>query len=347
MSMSTNNKTAHDTPAQTTPPWAASTLSVNALTQPLVQRLLDDAEALEVAVSRDATGACIIDAGIHARGSVAAGLLVGEICMGGLGQVSLRAGGHEGWPTWLQVSSSQPVLACLGSQYAGWSLAASKEETGGKKFFSLGSGPARALAGKEKLFTELGYTDRHDTGVLVLEVDRMPPKVIIDKLLNDCALKAEGLTLILTPTTSLAGSTQVVARVLEVALHKAHELGFALGNVVDGSAAAPLPSPSPDGVEAMGRTNDAILYGGRVHLTVRGDDDAARALAQQLPSINSRDYGRSFADIFKAAEYDFYKIDGALFAPAEVWVSNISSGNTWHAGALNMGLLQSLWLKEA
>ena len=326
---------------------AATRLSVNALTRPLVERLLAEADALEVVATTDATGACIIDAGIHARGSIAAGLLIGEICMGGLGRVGLRPGGHEGWPTWLEVRSSQPVLACLGSQYAGWSLAASKEETGAKKFFSLGSGPARALAGKEKLFAELGYRDRHASGVLVLEVDRPPPKVIIDKLLHDCGLQPEGLTLILTPTTSLAGSTQVVARVLEVALHKAHELGFALGNVVDGAAAAPLPSPSPDGVEAMGRTNDAILYGGRVHLTVRGDDAAARHLALQLPSSNSRDYGRSFADIFKAAEYDFYKIDGAMFAPAEVWVSNLDSGNTWHGGALNMALLTGLWLKES
>ncbi len=330
-----------------TAPLAATRLSVNGLTRPLVERLLAEADALGVLATTDATGACIVDAGIHARGSIAAGLLIGEICMGGLGRVSLRSGGHEGWPTWLEVRSSQPVLACLGSQYAGWSLVASKEETGAKKFFSLGSGPARALAGKEKLFAELGYRDRHESGVLVLEVDRPPPRVIIDKLLRDCGLQPAGLTLILTPTTSLAGSTQVVARVLEVALHKAHELGFALGDVLDGAAAAPLPSPSPDGVQAMGRTNDAILYGGRVHLTVRGDDAAARALARQLPSSNSRDYGRSFADIFRAAEYDFYKIDGSLFAPAEVWVSNVDSGNTWHAGALNMALLQSLWLKDA
>jgi len=329
------------------PPLADSRLSVNGLTQPLVARLVADADALEVGVTRDATGACIVDAGIQVRGSVAAGLLVGEICMGGLGQVGVRGGGLEGWPTWVEVRSSQPVLACLASQYAGWSLAASKEETGGKKFFSLGSGPARALAAKEALFTELGYRDRADAGVLVLEVDRAPPQVVIDKLLRDCGLQPEALTLILTPTTSLAGTTQVVARVLEVALHKAHELGYALGNIVEGVAAAPLPAPSPDGVIAMGRTNDAILYGGRVHLTVRGDDVAARQLAQQLPSRNSRDYGRSFADIFKEVEYDFYKIDGALFAPAEVWVSNLDSGNTWHAGALNMALLQGLWLQQA
>jgi methenyltetrahydromethanopterin cyclohydrolase len=331
----------------TTPPLAESELSVNTLARPLVERLLADAEALQIAVRRDDSGVCIVDAGIEVRGSVAAGLLIAEICMGGLGHVGLHASGLESWPTWVEVRSSKPVLACLGSQYAGWSLAASKEETGGKKFFSLGSGPARSLAAKEDLFKELGYRDRADRGVLVMEVDRPPPPLIIDKLLHDCMLRPEALTIVLTPTTSIAGTTQIVARVLETALHKAHTLGFALGHIVEGVATAPLPSPSPDGAVAMGRTNDAILYGGKVHLTVRGDDVAARALARQLPSTNSRDHGRSFSDIFKEAGYDFYKIDPGLFAPAEVWVSNIDSGNTWHGGALSMPLLRQLWLQEA
>jgi methenyltetrahydromethanopterin cyclohydrolase len=322
-------------------------LSVNALVRSRVQRLLDEADALGVAVLEDPSGVCMVDAGIEARSSVAAGLLVGEICMGGLGSIRFRAVSDHGWPSWVEVSSAQPVLSCLGSQYAGWSLSATKEETGGKKFFSLGSGPARALACKEPLFAELGYRDQSPTGVLVLEVDRLPPPVVVDKVLKDCGLKPFNLTLILTPTTSWAGTTQVVTRVLEVALHKAHELGFALHQIVDGSACAPLPSPSRDGVVAMGRTNDAILYGGSVHLSVRGDDAAARDLAKRLPSSNSRDYGRGFADIFKQADFDFYKIDGGLFAPAEVWVSNLDTGNTWHGGALNMGLLTELWRQEA
>jgi methenyltetrahydromethanopterin cyclohydrolase len=319
-----------------------NSLSVNQQATPLVMQLHCDAQALRVQAKRDDSGVCIGDAGIDASGSIAAGLLIGEICMGGFGEVRLRTG--EGWPTWLEVRSSQPVLACLASQYAGWSLAASKEETGGKKFFALGSGPARALACKEPLFAELGYRDRADQGVLVLEVDRPPPRVVIDKLLRDCALTPEALTIVLTPTTSLAGTTQVVARVLEVALHKAHALHFDLRHIVDGVASAPLPAPSPDGVQAMGRTNDAILYGGRVHLSVRGSDDAARALAEQLPSRNSPDFGQSFADIFKAVEYDFYKIDPALFAPAEVWVSNLDSGSTFHAGGVDLALLRQWWI---
>jgi methenyltetrahydromethanopterin cyclohydrolase len=317
--------------------------SVNGLAAPLLDRLLHEAVRLRLAVTRDETGVTVVDAGIGVRGSLAAGQSIAELCMGGLGQVRLSARPHDGWLNWVEVHSSQPVLACLASQYAGWSLAASKEETGGKKFFALGSGPARALACREPLFAELAYRDHSQRGVLVLEVDRPPPPVIVEKVLRDCALEPAGLSIVLTPTASLAGTTQIVARVLEVALHRAHALGFALADLVEGTACAPLPPVGADMLQAMARTNDAILYGGQVHLTVSGDAEAARELAQKLPSGNSPDHGRSFGELFAAAGHDFYQLDGALFAPAEVWVSHLGSGRTWHAGGLHMGLLRELW----
>jgi len=320
-------------------------ISVNELARPLLATLLG-APGQDVLVRTTAQGVRIVDAGIEARSSTEAGAVIAAICMGGLGRVALRAGSGD-WPTVIEVASAQPVLACLASQYAGWSLAATKEQTGGKKFFALGSGPARALACKEPLFEELGYRDHADSGLLVLETDREPPAVIIDKVLRDCRLEGSGLTIILTPTTSPAGTTQVVGRVLEVALHKAHHLGFPLASIIEGIARAPLPTPAAESTEAMGRTNDAILYGSRVHLTVDAEDTAARALAHDLPSLNSRDYGRTFAEIFRQVEFDFYKIDPALFAPAEVWVSNRRSGHTWHGGRVNLDLLRGAWLQEA
>ena len=39
------------------------------------------------------------------------------------------------------------------------------------------------------------------------------------------------------------------------------------------------------------------------------------------------------------------QVDPALFAPAEVWVSNLDSGRSWHAGGIDMALLRSLWLE--
>jgi len=314
------------------------------MSEPLVTRLIDEAERLRVAITRTTGGTVIVDAGVNAAGSADAGVLIARICMGGLGRVARRTAFDAAplWPTFIEVHTSNPVLACLGSQYAGWSLSATKEQTGGKKFFSLGSGPARALAGKEPLFDELGYRDRHESGALVMEVDRLPPQVVIDKVLNDCGLAADKLVIAVTPTHSVAGTVQVVARVVEVALHKTHVLGVDLSEVVEGSGCAPLPPPSPDSVQAMGRTNDAILYGGRVHLTVKSDAVAKR-LAAELPSLNARDYGKPFAEIFKSFNYDFYQIDSALFAPAEAWVSSLESGATYHGGKLDKALLDAQW----
>ena len=93
------------------------------------------------------------------------------------------------------------------------------------------------------------------------------------------------------------------------------------------------------------RTNDAILYGGTVHLFVKTTDEKCSQLAQQLPASNSKDYGKSFSNIFKNVNYDFYKIDPQLFAPAEVWVSNLNTGKTWNSGQLNLDLLESLWVQ--
>jgi methenyltetrahydromethanopterin cyclohydrolase len=323
---------------------AALALSVNALSAPLVEQLVRDAARLRVALSQTADGTVIVDAGVATQGSIDAGLLVARICMGGLGHVVARTdtGADPFWPVMIDVRTSTPVLACLASQYAGWSLSATKEQTGGKKFFSLGSGPARALAGKEELYGTLGYRDRHDRGALVLEVDRLPPQAVIDKVLHDCGLAPQQLTIIVTPTHSVAGTVQVVARVVEVALHKVHVLGVDLNEIVEGSGCAPLPPPSPDGIQAMGRTNDAILYGGRVHLSVIHDSVAQR-LAAELPSSNARDYGRPFAGIFKSFNYDFYQIDPALFAPADVWVSSLESGITYHGGRLDPAVLRDQW----
>jgi methenyltetrahydromethanopterin cyclohydrolase len=149
------------------------------------------------------------------------------------------------------------------------------------------------------------------------------------------------LTILYAPTQSLAGSTQIVARVLEVALHKAHELKFPLGRIVEGLAAAPLAPPHPDMITAMGRTNDAIIYAGRVHLMVLGPAADARALAEQLTCVGSRDYGRPFAEIFKRFKGDFYAIDPMLFSPGQVTVTALETGESFDAGKIDLKLLDA------
>ncbi len=314
-------------------PSSKKQVSVNQLAAPLVGQLLEQAEALQLGISRHETGCAIVDAGIQCAGSAEAGRLIAEICMGGLGSVSLQADDRfTGWTDAVAVTSSDPVLACLASQYAGWALSH-------EKFFSLGSGPARALAQREDLFKELGYTDTATSTCIVLETDKVPPVPVIEKIVRDTGIAAENLTVILTPTSSIAGVVQIVGRVLEVALHKAHTLHFPLGNIVSGSGLAVLPPVAKDFMTAMGRTNDAILFGGYVHLQVRGDDAPAAKLAADLPSSASKDYGKTFAEVFKFYEMDFYKIDPMLFSPAKVTVTNIDTGHVFEGGYLNADLI--------
>jgi methenyltetrahydromethanopterin cyclohydrolase len=191
----------------------------------------------------------------------------------------------------------------------------------------------------EELYKELAYHDDAETTVLVIENDALPPLALVEKVAAACNVEPSKLTIIVTPTSSLAGGVQVVARVLEVAMHKAHALHFPLENIIDGSGSAPICPPHPNFVKAMGRTNDAILFAGLVHLFVKGSDEAAEQLAQALPSSTSKDYGKPFAEIFKQYEYDFFKIDAMLFSPASVIVTAVESGKSFRAGQLDNALL--------
>src|SRR5687767_1552247 len=97
--------------------------SVNTRAAVLVEALKADATSLRIGVTRGELGETLIDAGSRHLGSIAAGLRMAEICMGGLGTVELVPSTMTPrWPWTLTVRSSDPVIACLASQYAGWKL---------------------------------------------------------------------------------------------------------------------------------------------------------------------------------------------------------------------------------
>src|SRR5208282_3342160 len=106
-----------------------------------------------------------------------------------------------------------------------------------------------------------------------LETGKLPTEAVIGYLCDRLSLAPAKLTLLAAPAASLAGNVQVVARSLETALHKLHELHFDLNQVVTGFGSAPLGPVAAKELHAIGRTNDAILYGGRVVLWVNAEDD--------------------------------------------------------------------------
>ncbi len=268
-------------------------------------------------------GARIVDAGISTLGGLESGLFLARVCLAELATVSFVPSPLPGWPGLaVQVTTDQPLLACLGSQYAGWQIQVGK-------YFAMASGPMRAKYGRETLYHEMpGLAEEASCAVGVLETRKLPTEEIVAELAGKLDLKPERLTLLVAPTSSLAGTVQVVARTLETALHKLHTLHFDLSSVVSGAGFAPLPPVAKDDLTAIGWTNDAVLYGGQATLWVRTDDAILEAIGPQVPSYSSRDYGAPFAVIFERAGHHFYKIDPLLFSPAQVIFHNLTSGRT-------------------
>jgi methenyltetrahydromethanopterin cyclohydrolase len=302
----------------------------------LVDRALSDAALLRISAQTLPGGARVVDAGITVAGGLAAGCLLSEVCMGGLGHMTFAplpiAG--ESWPG-VQVWTDQPAACCMASQYAGWAITP-------QGYFAMGSGPLRAKARVEKeLFAKLGCAEEAARGVLVLETRTPPNDDVAAWVAGKADMSPADLTFLVAPTASLAGGVQIVARVLETGLHKMDVLGFDVTRVVSAIGTAPLAPTARTDIRAIGRTNDCVLYGGRAHYTVHADDDELSQLAERLPASASADYGTPFYDIFKRYNNDFYKIDPMLFSPAEVWLTSATSGRTFHGGQLNPDVLRA------
>jgi methenyltetrahydromethanopterin cyclohydrolase len=311
----------------------------------LVRKLCRDAGKYNVAVEETESGATLIDAGINADGGFFAGEIVTEICLGGYGNAKVTPiqYGDIVLPS-VFILTDHPALSTLASQFAGWQIK-------GEGFSAIASGPARALARKPKhLYEKLNYQEESNVAVLVLETEKKPPESIILEIAEKCKVAPNNLFLIMFSTTSLAGATQVSGRIVETGMHKLERLGLDPLIVRHAWGYAPIVPIHPISGEAMGRTNDSILYGGVTNYALEYEDEQKlENIVKQAPSSSSKmlqeakklaEKNPRFLDIFKEAGYDFYKIDPDIFAPAVVVVNNMKTGKTFQAGSLDTSLLK-------
>ncbi|OIQ51534.1 Methenyltetrahydromethanopterin cyclohydrolase [Pseudodesulfovibrio hydrargyri] len=297
--------------------------------------MADRADSLNVIEIKLPNGATVVDAGIKATGSLEAGRLMGEACLAGCGSVGWTEihFGDEVHPG-VRVVVDRPKAGCMASQYAGWAVSLD-DDGAGSPYFAMGSGPARALYGHEPIFEHLGYAESADEAAIIFEGSKLPTEAVAEKVARDCGVTPENLCMLIAPTASLAGSVQIAARVVETGLHKLHELGFDLDAVLSGYGTCPVPPVAKSDLRAIGRTNDAVLYGGTVWYAVDCEDADVERIIERVPSSSSKDYGTLFYDLFKRYDGDFYKIDPMLFSPARVIVNNVRSGRVFTAGRLD------------
>ena len=306
--------------------------SLNDQAAKIVDLMVSKSFLLGIKAQRLENGSLVLDA---TSGGYQAGKLLSEACMGGLGSVSFTVLQFSSLSLpGVSVSVEHPPLACLASQYAGWSIKVDK-------FFALGSGPARALSRVEKLYEELEYAEISDKAVLILECRNAPTEKVADYIAQKCRIKPENLFILFAPTASLVGSIQIAARIVETGIHKMKELGFDIKKIRAGYGTCPIAPIAKDDLQALGRTNDCVLYGGTAFYFVEDEENSIEEVVPEVPSSSSRDYGVPFLELFKRYG-NFYDIDPMLFSPAEVYVNNLRNGKTYHAGQYNLEILQRL-----
>ncbi len=303
-------------------------ISINELALELFEELAEYPEDFNAIFHQIDNGARIVDCGVAAKGGYAAGKRFTEICMGGLAEVSFRMGQIKNVPMpFIEVNTDFPALACLGAQEAGWRITH-------EKYFAMGSGPARALSLNPKECYELiEYEDEFDYAVICLESDTLPSAAVLQKIADGCNVDVANVCAVVAPTASVVGSVQVAGRCVETAIYRLEQLHYDPKKVICACGSAPIAPVKANSTKAMGCTNDATIYYGQINLTIDGADIAD--YVDKIPSSTSSSYGRPFYDTFKEANFDFFKIDQGLFAPAEVTINEISEGKVYHCGAVN------------
>jgi methenyltetrahydromethanopterin cyclohydrolase len=288
----------------------------------------DQLDLLDVRTSTSTCGANLYDFGVKHPGTLQGGRLLAEICLAGLAEVQINQFvlGDYILPA-IQVSTDQPVAACIAAQYAGWPVS-------GPKYYAMGSGPARLLRGREPMLEQLALREESEVAVLILETSRPPSDELLETIASECGVDARNLHVAMARTASLAGLLQIVARSVETTLHKLFELGFDLHSVRSAVGWAPLPPVPADDLTGIGWSNDAILYGARSHLFVDAEEVEVTKLAGRLTSDTSADFGAPFQEIFERYERDFYRIDKLLFSPAQATINNLRTGSVFTSGKL-------------
>ena len=323
----------------------APKINLNKSALRLVDKLCDEADKYGVSFEQTPAGTTLVDAGLGVEGGFLAGEVVTEICLGGYGKATTTPVqyGDMVLPS-VFVQTDHPALSLLGSQFAGWQVK-------GENFSAIASGPARALSLKPKdLYEKLAYKEESDVAVIVLETEKKPPEPVIQFIAEKCRVSSKNLYVVMFSTTSLAGATQVSGRIVETGLHKLERLGLDPLIVKHAWGYAPIVPIHPSSGEAMGRTNDAILYAGVTNYMVNFEDEKRlEEIVKLAPSSASKmlqearrlaEKNPRFLDIFKEAGFDFYKIDPNIFAPAVVAINNMRTGRTFRAGSLDIEVMK-------
>jgi methenyltetrahydromethanopterin cyclohydrolase len=311
--------------------------SLNQAAIEIVSPILDDPKRYGAKIIRSPGGATVVDMGLEADGSWAGAKLWVEAAHGGMATVAYGRMRIQDLdvPT-IEVLVDDPMLSVIACEAGAWKL-------GEGEFVPVGSGPARAKARADRFAVRVEYDDPADHALLQLQMNRLPDEATLQFVADACRIPAKNLVAMVAPSASLVGAVQVASRAFEqciIALGR--NTTYDLTTIVWGYGSAPVAPVIKDEVLAMGRINDALVYGSSNGLWVRHpDDDEVRRTAEALPfSVQAgADYGKGYAEIYEAYGRSLFDIPARLDTPARITMTNILTGSVYAAGKVDEAVL--------
>lgn len=282
-------------------------------------------------------GARVIDMGVRAPGGYEAARLFTLVTLGALGDVSygkMTVGKRE--LESVEVRLDRPHEAALSSQFSAWKI----KPSGVYNLPGFGSGPARAIAYRDGIAKMWPYRDHFEKTALALQTAELPDESIADEVATACGIRPENVYLLAAKTGSLVGCVQIAARMAEVSLWGLGYFGFPLEKVKSFSGSAAVPPVIDDELIAMDRVNSSTLYGSVARYVVDCEDAEIEAVLPRMTFSGTVHNQKTFAELYDAAQRDIFLMDTDVHKVARIEMTNLKSGKTFTAGAVDAEMLQ-------
>jgi methenyltetrahydromethanopterin cyclohydrolase len=311
--------------------------SLNEAGLEIIAPVLDDPQRFGARIVRSPGGATILDMGIEVDGSWLGAKRWVEAAHGGLAEVTFgRMQIKELDVPTVEVVVDNPLLSVIACEAGVWKI-------GSGEFAPVASGPARVKARDDHWTKLVEYEDPFPYALVQLQMPRLPDDSALEYVATACAIPLDHVTALVAPSASLVGGLQVVSRAFEQCLVAlVQTTSFDLTTIVHGYGRAPVPPVMKDEILAMGRINDALVYGGSSGLWLRHpDDETVRRTAEALPfSVQAgADYDKGYAKIYETYGHNFFNIPHNLDVPAKVMMANLLTGSVFVAGKIDEELL--------
>ena len=331
-------------------------VSVNERALSVLREMMQRADSLDVDVLELKNGTTVVDAGVNASGGYGAAEYATRVALCGYGEARITAVrvGEIALPALMAYTDLPAVIAI--SFYV-WPGVIPPPHAGEPGFKAWVSGPGKArVQFPDKVYSKLDYRDEGDVAVLVVQPRgrELPDESVAERLAEACGVDPSDLYLLVTPSSSVAGSAQVSARTMEDGFWRLTEFyGISYDRVEVAMTVTPI-SPTCDRVflEPTPWADDMIRHGGFFHAWVRSveGEDLQKMAEEMVVENNPASFGKSFYRVavveraYIHPDYDLERVarEGRGFVVAEVCLYDLRTGRMYRAGRLHGNILEKV-----